>query len=194
MFDLETILDTPYKKLNRFFLFTLLFLSLFSPPYLVIFIFFRDLFIQLNFINLLFLSISSHLPFFLFNFYVIYYLKKVNYKIKVNEDFEKIKFEMMDNILMHGASQNLKVFYGSLFVTSVAGNMTIIDLMTNYLLIQLVMFSLTFIFPLLLFLENEIDNGKVYTITKLGIYGGGFWLYAKFGHSIVKNLLSMIIS
>jgi hypothetical protein len=193
-FNLETLMNTSYKKLNRFFLFALLFFGLLSPPYLVIFIFFRELFIQLNFINLIFLSISSYFPFFLFNFYVVYYLKKAYNRINDEGDFEEIKFELMDHILTQGTSLSLKIFYVSLLITAIAGDMNIIFLIKTYLQFQLGMFSLTFIYPLIFILEKRIDNEKIFFITKAVIYLGGIWLIMDFGGPLVEELINKIIS
>jgi hypothetical protein len=123
----------------------------------------------------------------------MYYIAKAYTQIQTEDDFEKVKFEMMDTILMGGASQNLKAFYLSLFFTALRENMNIIYFIKSYLDFQLIIISLMFISPHLFILEKNIDNKKIYFITKLLIYGVGIWLIINFGSPLIDELVHKFV-
>lgn len=192
LLNLETLLKTPYEKLNRVFLFAIVFLSIFSPPYLTIFIFYRELFFKLNFINLFFLCFSISFPLYLFNFYIIYNTVRFISQIEGEKDFEEIKYDIIEQILIKSARQNLFVFYTAFFISILIQKINVISLISNYIELQIMMFLLTIILPFTIWLRGKIDKFIIYYSIKLSIILGSSFLVVEFGSPIINEIVSSL--
>lgn len=127
-------IDVKKTHIRNFWFYTIVFISAVSPGYLIIYLYFNDIFLSLDFMKLFILSLSLFLPVYLFNVFLYYVplkdgLKKLEELISEAEIASSEKEIMIElkrgklreenlwkHILFEGSFINSLLFYGALIL------------------------------------------------------------------------------